>query len=247
MQSKILNLIELKRAVEAERERGRRVVFTNGCFDILHVGHVTYLEAARGCGDLLVVGLNSDRSVRTIKGEKRPVVTESQRARVLAALSCVDYVTIFDEPDPYNLISALRPHVLVKGADWAEADIIGADVVRENGGRVERIRLEPEISTSIIIEKILKNCSCQGRHRQRPAAAPSPGSEEGGGFFYPGNTPAFMERIAQYPVQYFGMRRRALRRVRPAARGGHAQGSYRTVCPRYTVNGMAGEPVPGQA
>ncbi len=157
MQSKILSLDELKQVTGDARRQGREVVFTNGCFDILHVGHVSYLEEARACGDLLVVGVNSDRSVRTIKGEKRPVVTEAHRARVLAALLSVDYVTVFDEPDPYNLITALTPHVLVKGADWAEADIIGADVVVENGGRVERIRLAPEISTSIIIEKILKN------------------------------------------------------------------------------------------
>lgn len=157
MQSKILSLDDLRRVADDARRRGRKIVFTNGCFDILHVGHVTYLEEARACGDLLMVGVNSDRSVRTIKGEKRPVVTEAHRARVLAALSSVDYVTVFDEPDPYNLITALTPHVLVKGADWAEADIIGADVVVENGGRVARIRLAPEISTSIIIEKILKN------------------------------------------------------------------------------------------
>ena len=156
MRSKIFELDALKLEMEAARRSGRRVVFTNGCFDLLHVGHVTYLEAARACGDLLVVGVNSDRSVREIKGEKRPVVEEAQRARVLAALAAVDYVIVFDEPDPYNLISALLPHVLVKGADWAETDIIGADVVRENGGTVERIRLEPEISTSIIIDRIVK-------------------------------------------------------------------------------------------
>lgn len=156
MESKIKELGELKRTIEILKDEGKSVVFTNGCFDLLHVGHVTYLEAARACGDLLVVGLNSDLSVSTIKGEKRPIVAQAQRARVLAGLGAVDFVTIFDDPDPSALITALVPDVLAKGADWAEDDIIGGEFVKERGGRVERITLAPEISTTAIIEKILE-------------------------------------------------------------------------------------------
>jgi D-beta-D-heptose 7-phosphate kinase/D-beta-D-heptose 1-phosphate adenosyltransferase len=136
------------------RESGLRVVFTNGCFDLLHVGHVRYLAAARAEGDRLVVGLNSDASVRNIKGPLRPVVPEDQRAEVLSALECVDRVTLFDEPDPLNLILALRPDVLVKGADWAEEDIIGAPEVRGWGGHVARIRVVDGASTTGIIQRI---------------------------------------------------------------------------------------------
>jgi len=141
------------------RDQELTIVFTNGCFDILHAGHVTYLQAAADQGDVLVVGLNSDVSVGRIKGPLRPVISQDHRSRVLAALGCVDHVVIFDEPDPGALIRELRPHVLVKGADWAEADIIGADTVKQDGGRVERIALEPEISTTIIIERIVERFS----------------------------------------------------------------------------------------
>ncbi|MFP4033609.1 MAG: D-glycero-beta-D-manno-heptose 1-phosphate adenylyltransferase [Desulfococcaceae bacterium] len=136
------------------RESGLRVVFTNGCFDLLHVGHVRYLAAARAEGDRLVVGLNSDASVRTIKGPLRPIVPEDQRAEVLSALECVDRVTLFDEPDPLNLILALRPDVLAKGADWAEKDIIGAPEVHGWGGRVARIRVVEGASTTGMIQRI---------------------------------------------------------------------------------------------
>ncbi|HDI59575.1 MAG TPA: D-glycero-beta-D-manno-heptose 1-phosphate adenylyltransferase [Desulfobacteraceae bacterium] len=138
---------------------GRRSVFTNGCFDLLHAGHVRYLTAARALGDLLVVGLNSDASVGRIKGPRRPITPQEQRAEVLAALACVDRVVIFDEDDPLRLIQTIRPHILVKGADWAEADIVGADFVRAHGGRVETIVLVPGVSTSAIIQTILE------RHR----------------------------------------------------------------------------------
>ncbi len=133
---------------------GRRIVFTNGCFDLLHAGHVRYLAAARAEGDLLVVGLNSNASVRRIKEAGRPVVSENQRAEVLAALACVDYVTIFAEADPGVLIEAVAPDVLVKGADWPEERIVGADTVRSAGGRVVRVALVPEISTTEIIRRI---------------------------------------------------------------------------------------------
>ena len=141
------------------RDQGRTIVFTNGCFDILHAGHVSYLQAAAGQGDVLVLGLNSDASVHRIKGPSRPVISQDHRSRVISALACVSHVVIFDEPDPGALIRELRPHVLVKGADWAEADIIGADTVKQGGGRVERMVLEPKISTTIIIERIVERFS----------------------------------------------------------------------------------------
>ncbi|MGE0086912.1 MAG: D-glycero-beta-D-manno-heptose 1-phosphate adenylyltransferase [Desulfococcaceae bacterium] len=155
MKFKIQDRETLSGILAKERQNGRIIVFTNGCFDLLHVGHVRYLTAAREHGDLLVVGLNSDSSVRSIKGEKRPILPQEQRAEVLAGLECVDYVTIFDEPDPLLLIQVLKPHVLVKGADWAEADIIGGDFVKSIGGRVERIHLVPGASTTAIIERIV--------------------------------------------------------------------------------------------
>ena len=138
------------------KKSGKSIVFTNGCFDILHAGHVRYLAAARAEGDVLVVGLNSDKSVKLIKDEKRPVVTQTQRAEVLSALSSVDFVTLFDEPDPLKLIQDVRPDVLVKGGDWVEKDIIGADFVRANGGKVVRVSVVPDISTSLIIKRIVE-------------------------------------------------------------------------------------------
>jgi D-beta-D-heptose 7-phosphate kinase/D-beta-D-heptose 1-phosphate adenosyltransferase len=141
-------------AIVAAQEAGRRVAFTNGCFDILHAGHVRYLSAARASADMLVVGLNSDDSVRNIKGPLRPINPEALRAEVLAGLACVDYVILFDEPDPLALIQALRPDVLVKGADWPEDQIVGADFVKQQGGRVERIALVKDISTSALIQLI---------------------------------------------------------------------------------------------
>jgi rfaE bifunctional protein nucleotidyltransferase chain/domain len=153
--SKIINLKDLLEKISLFHRRDKKIVFTNGCFDIMHVGHVRYLIAAKAKGEILVVGLNSDKSVNAIKGEKKPIICESQRAEVLAGLCCVDYITIFDEPDPLKLIQAIKPDVLVKGADWSEDKIIGADFVKSNGGRVVRVPLVPEISTSSIIQKIL--------------------------------------------------------------------------------------------
>jgi len=160
----VKNLKLIKRQAVTElgktlRDQGFTIVFTNGCFDILHAGHVTYLQAAADQGDILVLGLNSDASVGRIKGPSRPVISQDHRSRVISALACVDHVVIFDEPDPGELIRELRPHVLVKGADWAEGNIIGADTVKQDGGRVERIVLEPEISTTIIIERIVARFS----------------------------------------------------------------------------------------
>jgi rfaE bifunctional protein nucleotidyltransferase chain/domain len=136
---------------------GSRLAFTNGCFDLLHPGHLRLLEAARAEADLLVVGINSDRSVRILKGKGRPVVPEQERAETLAALECVDRVTIYDEETPAALISALVPDVLVKGADWAEDEIVGRDVVEEAGGRVIRVEILPGRSTSSLLERIRRS------------------------------------------------------------------------------------------
>ena len=157
MTDKIFEREVLKEKIQALKKKGKKIVFTNGCFDLLHIGHVRYLEAARAEGDVLVVGMNSDSSVRKIKGPGRPIVPEDQRAEVLAALACVDFVTLFDEPDPLVTIQLLMPYVLVKGADWEEDAIVGRDVVEAMGGRVIRIPLTESASTSGIIDKILAN------------------------------------------------------------------------------------------
>lgn len=151
---KILKRNSLKEKVDSLRLSGKLVIFTNGCFDLLHVGHVRYLQEARKQGDCLVVAVNSDRSVEQIKGPGRPIIPDNQRAEVLAALGCVDWVTIFDEPDPLVLIKLLKPDVLVKGSDWPEEKIIGAQEVKKAGGKVLRIPLEVEASTSDILEKV---------------------------------------------------------------------------------------------
>ena len=143
-----------RRRIEELRASGLTIVFTNGVFDLLHVGHLRYLQQARGLGDALFVGVNSDRSVRAIKGPDRPITSEAERAEVLEGLTCVDGVVIFDEDTPHDLIAALQPDVLVKGADWAEDAIVGRDVVEARGGRVVRIAIEPGHSTTSIVEKI---------------------------------------------------------------------------------------------
>jgi rfaE bifunctional protein nucleotidyltransferase chain/domain len=136
------------------REEGRRVVLTNGCFDLLHPGHLTLLEAARANGDVLVVAINSDRSVRRIKGEGRPLVPEAERAETLLALEAVDRVVVYDEPTPLEVVKALVPDVLVKGADWAEDAIVGREQVEASGGRVVRVEMVPGRSTSAMLERI---------------------------------------------------------------------------------------------
>lgn len=151
---KIVALGTLTQKVKAYKKVGRKVVFTNGCFDILHSGHVTYLEAARRMGDCLLVGLNSDRSVRAIKGPERPINNQGERARVLAALGCVDHVVLFDDDTPLTMINKLLPDVLVKGADWNEADIVGGREVREAGGRIVRIPFVEGASTTELIKRI---------------------------------------------------------------------------------------------
>lgn len=138
-------------------QRGdKRVVFTNGCFDILHAGHVQYLEEAKALGDILVLGLNTDASVRGLKGEERPIVNEQQRAAVIAGLACVDWVVFFDEPTPARLIEQIAPDILVKGGDWRPDQIVGADFVLARGGEVRSLQFLPGISTTDIINRILK-------------------------------------------------------------------------------------------
>jgi D-beta-D-heptose 7-phosphate kinase/D-beta-D-heptose 1-phosphate adenosyltransferase len=160
MNGKVLLQAELVRELDLKRQGGARIVFTNGCFDLLHVGHTRYLQAARGLGDVLVVGVNTDRSVRGLKkGETRPIVPDSQRAEVVASLACVDYVVLFDEPDPYALIRTVQPDVLVKGGDWKPEHIVGRDIVEGRGGRVLAIPLIPGVSTTALVQKILSHPS----------------------------------------------------------------------------------------
>jgi len=156
---KIKNLDVLVALIEAEKERGRKVVFTNGCFDLLHVGHVRYLQKARTYGDLLVLGLNSDASVRRLKGEKRPLIGQRERAHILAALDCINYVVIFDEDTPLQLLQALKPAVLVKGGDYTPDEVVGKDLVESYGGRIELVEFVDGKSTTNIIDKILQNYS----------------------------------------------------------------------------------------
>lgn len=144
----------LRQIARKFRQAGRRIVFTNGCFDLLHAGHVTYLEKAKRLGDLLIVGLNSDASVRRIKGPGRPLTPERDRLRIIAALQAVDYVTVFSEKTPLRLIRELRPHILVKGADWEKEQIVGGEEVKSWGGRIERIAFLPGRSTTAVLKKI---------------------------------------------------------------------------------------------
>lgn len=152
---KIVSRRAIISVLTARRAEGQRVVFTNGCFDLMHVGHTRYLQAAGALGDLLIVGVNTDRSVRALnKGLDRPIVPEQQRAEVLAALASVDYVVLFDEPDPGRLIAEILPDVLVKGGDWMPDKIIGREIVEAHGGVVKTIPLVRGVSTTAIVEKI---------------------------------------------------------------------------------------------
>jgi D-beta-D-heptose 7-phosphate kinase/D-beta-D-heptose 1-phosphate adenosyltransferase len=160
---KILNAEDLQNLCRSLQRKGGRIVFTNGCFDLIHVGHLRYLEAARALGDHLVVGVNSDASVHEIKGTLRPITVENERAEMVAALHCVDYVTVFATPDPLPLIRLVRPDVLVKGADWSMDRIVGASDVLAWGGEVARIPLVPESSTTLIIERILTRFGAKDR------------------------------------------------------------------------------------
>ena len=151
---KLKNLEELTAIAAAARAKGQTVVFTNGCFDLLHRGHLHTLRQAKAAGDLLIVAINSDRSVKSIKAPQRPILPETDRLELIAALEMVDYVILFDEPDPYTLIAAIKPQVLAKGGDWSSEKIIGADIVEAAGGRVAVIPYLKGISTTAIIERI---------------------------------------------------------------------------------------------
>jgi D-beta-D-heptose 7-phosphate kinase/D-beta-D-heptose 1-phosphate adenosyltransferase len=152
---KIKGLPEARKEIDRLRSKNKKIVFTNGCFDILHIGHARYLYAARELGDCLIVAANSDRSVKAIKGPDRPVMNQTERTEMLAALECVDMVIIFDEDNPLEVIRYLMPDILVKGGDWKEGDIIGADVVKASGGQVRRIPFIKGFSTSDIIKKMV--------------------------------------------------------------------------------------------
>ena len=150
----VLTKNELKDQVDEWHKQSKSVIFTNGCFDVLHTGHLHLLQRARALGDLLIVGINSDRSVKQLKGHDRPLIGEDERAELLAALSCVDYVTVFSERTPLRVITAVKPDVLVKGADYSISDVVGRDVVERRGGRVELVPLLPGFSTTGLVESI---------------------------------------------------------------------------------------------
>jgi rfaE bifunctional protein nucleotidyltransferase chain/domain len=163
----LLSVQRLARIRRNLRRRRKRVVFTNGTFDIIHRGHVEYLQAARKLGDVLIVGLNTDASIRRIKGEGRPINKNADRAAVLSALGCVDYVCMFGEDTPHRLITELVPDVLVKGADWKIGEIVGGGVVEKHGGMVKTIRLTRGRSTTNTIERVLKAYGFKGRVKRR--------------------------------------------------------------------------------
>ncbi|MFY9271019.1 MAG: D-glycero-beta-D-manno-heptose 1-phosphate adenylyltransferase [Candidatus Manganitrophaceae bacterium] len=153
---KIQTLPTLRKKIRALQKSGKKVVFTNGCFDLLHVGHIRYLAAARALGDCLVVGVNSDASVRRLKGPTRPIVPHRERLEVLAALSLIDHIILFNDDTPARVIDALIPDVLVKGGDWALNEIIGRETVERHGGKVVRIKTVPGASTTGLVERILR-------------------------------------------------------------------------------------------
>lgn len=156
MSGKLKSLDELAAIAAHARQNGQTVVFTNGCFDLVHRGHVHILRQAKAAGDLLIVALNSDRSVKEIKGPKRPIMPETDRLELIEAMEMVDYVVLFDEADPTRLIDAIKPDVLAKGADWSADKVVGAELIEKSGGRVVRIPYLQGFSTSEIIERIVK-------------------------------------------------------------------------------------------
>jgi len=165
MQSKIKTIGELQSLLDILRATGTKIVFTNGCFDLIHTGHTRYLALAKSFGGILVVAVNSDASVRRIKGEKRPINPQDERAEVLSALGSVDFVVIFDEPDPYKIIAALQPDVLVKGGDWPVEKIVGREIVEARGGKVISVPYIEGASTTGIIGKIVKTYGKGGKER----------------------------------------------------------------------------------
>jgi len=156
MKKKIKERKELLRIIKNLKAKGKQIVFTNGCFDVLHLGHVRYLEEAKALGGVLVVGVNSDSSVRKLKGPKRPILPEQERTEILSGLGCVDYITIFNEADPLKLITSLKPNLLVKGGDWTREQIVGREVVERSGGELVIIPFVKGASTSNVIDTILK-------------------------------------------------------------------------------------------
>ena len=156
IEKKIQDLRRLKKLISILKTRRKKIVFTNGCFDLLHYGHIKYLQDAKKKGDILVVGINSDSSVKRIKEEKRPVVNEKDRLRLVAALESVDYVVLFKEDTPLKIIKFIKPDVLVKGADWDKNNIVGRDIILSYGGRVSTIKFVKGYSTSNLIKKIAK-------------------------------------------------------------------------------------------
>lgn len=159
MIDKVKSCEELLTAVAHHKKEGKKIVFTNGCYDLIHIGHVRCFKAGKNLGDTLIVALNSDRSVRTLKGPPRPIVPQAERAEIIAALECVDFVTIFDQDDPLEIISAIKPDILVKGGDWALNTIVGRDIVESYGGEVIALPLVPGVSTTRIIETIASHLS----------------------------------------------------------------------------------------
>jgi len=164
LKEKIKDKESLRRILEDLKKKGKRVVFTNGCFDLLHIGHIRYLEKAKSLGDILVVGVNSDHSVRGLKGPDRPILPEEERAEILSGLWCVDYVIVFDEPTPLELISSLQPRVLVKGGDWTKETTVGREVVEKSGGEVVILPFVEGSSTSNLIETILERFPKKSRN-----------------------------------------------------------------------------------
>ena len=156
IRDKIKNIKQLRTTISHLKSRGRKIVFTNGCFDILHFGHAKYLEEAKNKGDILVVGVNSDSSIKKIKGDKRPVISEANRLKLIAALGSVDFAVLFKESTPLNLIKQLKPDILIKGSDWGKKDIVGSDIVSSYGGKVMTVKLVKGLSTTSLIKKIAK-------------------------------------------------------------------------------------------
>ena len=154
LKDKIRNLGELLEIVDVHRKEGKKIVFTNGCYDLIHIGHLRCFREGKKLGDILIVALNSDHSVRSLKGPTRPLIPQNERAEIMSALESVDYVTIFDQDDPLHLIASLKPDILIKGGDWSLDTIVGREVVESYGGKVFSLPLVPGVSTTQIINTV---------------------------------------------------------------------------------------------
>ena len=153
---KLFSLKKLLEILRTEKKKGKKIVFTNGCFDIIHIGHIRYLKKAKALGDLLVLGLNTDSSVKILKGKHRPIMNEKERAEILGSFEMIDYIVLFNEETPIKLISKIKPDILVKGADYKGKEVVGTDVVKKSGGKIKLIKFEKGKSTSALIKKIKK-------------------------------------------------------------------------------------------